>query len=487
MGTWTRELKVGLMALFAMAFAAWWVLLTDDRPDGALEGYVLYADFPSVEGVQVSTQVRIAGVDVGSVRDMTLVGEKARVTLEMSGAVKLPKDSIAELRGNGVLGDKVVVIRPGAGTELLVDQDVITTKVSGPDLDKLTGQAEEIATNVEAITKSLRAYLEDEGLKGSLETSVRNIESLSAQIAELSASNREEVDAITQNLKEVSELLKEVVGGTSRSIESELAVVQQATEKLDRTMGQVEQLMTRVNNGEGTVGRLLTDDGPVQDVELALDQINTTLGEVNGLVRSFNDLRAEVLIDSVYYLGTAPNSSDFVENPVAGGSRSALGIHLMPREDYGYWVEVVSHPIGTIEPETTVAPDLGWVYTRYLVTQDLRFSFQFARRFGPVNLRLGIKDSSGGVGLDGYLWKDRVTLSADLYDFTYGSWPVLDGTPNLNLNARVEPYPHVFVQGGLHNVLLGARHGFLTGYVGAGVRFNDDDIRWILATLPGLP
>ena len=53
--SWTREFKVGLTGIIAVAFAIVFSLATDDRPLGAGEGYTLYANFPSAEGVYVST------------------------------------------------------------------------------------------------------------------------------------------------------------------------------------------------------------------------------------------------------------------------------------------------------------------------------------------------------------------------------------------------------------------------------------------------
>ncbi|MCB9759390.1 MAG: MCE family protein [Alphaproteobacteria bacterium] len=484
MSGWTTEFKVGLLGLAAVGFTVLFVLLTDDRPDGALNGYILYADFPSAKGVQDHTQVDIAGVQVGSVVKVELVDNQARLHLEMVEQVKLPRDSTAELASDGVLGDKVVILHPGEEAALLGDGDVIASKPPMLDIDALSARGDQISKDVEAITAALRELLEDPSFKQNVSGSLGNIEQLSAELESMAAANRAEIDAIARNLRDVSENLKQILDASGQKVDQELGQVEETLDKLDRTAAQLEEIATRVNAGEGTVGYLLNDDTPAKKVEQTLDEVNAALGEVNGVLGSLNNLGTEVYYDGAIYFGSA---GDFGPNPVHGQARNAIGLNIMPREDYWYIVEVVDHPLGTFEATEYRYPDLGAAYTQYLRRDRFRFSFQFARRYGPVAFRLGIKDSAGGVGADAFLWKDRVRFSADLYDFTYGSWPVLDGTPNLNVGLKVEPYPHLFVQAGLHNVLLGARHGYYTGYVGGGIRFNDDDVRWILAALPSVP
>jgi len=484
---WSNEFKVGLLAIFAAVFSALFILQTDDRPDGAIDGYTLYADVPTAEGVRVTTQVLIAGVAVGSVRDIALQGSQARLALEMSGDVALPVDSWAELRTSGVLGDRIVVLSPGVEQELLVDGDLLQTRPYGLDIDNLQGQLEVITGNVQAITASLRDYLEDEGVKSSLDATVKNLEQLSEEVRELSTANKSEVNAIARNLREVSESLKTIIDATGTTVEEQGAAVAEATQRLNQSLDDINSITSKIDQGQGTLGVLVNDDTPVRQVETTLAEVNTTLREVNQVVTSVSDLRTEVYYDGAYFMGQQPTSGALTDNPVHGKSRNVLGLQIMPREDYWYVFEFVDHPVGSFDFRQVESPELGTRYTEYVRTRDVRFSFQFARRYNHIALRLGVKHSSGGVGADAYMWQDRVKVSADLYDFTYGSYPLLDGTPNLELGVRVEPYPHVFVQGGMYNTLMGARHGMHTGYVGAGLHFNDDDFKWIIATLPSVP
>jgi len=480
----SNEFKVGLLALVASALLAVFIARTDDRPGGAAGGgYTLYAEFPSAAGLYPSSQIRIAGVSIGSVRHIELAGPNARVTLEMDGAVKLPVDSYAELNFDGILGDKTMVAVPGSDAELLADGDTLQTRSSGPDFDKLSGQVEDITDNIAAITKSLRGYLEDDRATDTVSATLENIRDLSQDMAELSANNRAEVNAIARNLREVSETLNRVVGKLGGEVEGDAAKLRGALEKLESTMGKVESIADKIDRGEGTIGALVNDDEPVRQIGEGLEELNASLLEVGDLVATVSRLRTDVEYRGQYLFGSQPADGGF-ENPYAGGTRHRVALRLIPRPDFWYLLELVDHPLGTITYSETSNPTLGSYYSSYVRTYDLRYTAQFVRRFRNTAARLGLYESSGGVGLDQYLLRDRLLLSANLYDFTYGSWPLLDGTPNLSVGARLEPAPHLYLEGGLENTITGLRYGYFTAWAGAGFHFSDDDIKWLISVLP---
>jgi hypothetical protein len=101
-----------------------------------------------------------------------------------------------------------------------------------------------------------------------------------------------------------------------------------------------------------------------------------------------------------------------------------------------------------------------------------------AKRWWDVSFRLGLKESSAGLGVTGYLLRNHLTLSADVFDFEYGSYPAIEasGLPNLRLAARLEPVPRLWLEAGMEQVLLGARYGYATGFVGAGFHISDRDV-----------
>lgn len=483
MARFTTEFWVGLLAAVAIGLAAWGVLRTDDRPDGA-GTYRVYVTVPSAEGIYADTPVRLAGVAVGSVDRVTLDGDRARLELVLQAAVKLPTDTRAELRSEGVLGDKYLRLVPGDADAVVAEGGELSAAEPGPDIDALTRKVALIADDVVDITGDVKGMTGDPTTQAQLRQTIANVEALSAELRGLAATNRADLDAVAANLREVSEALRLLVERSGGSVEAELETIRGITASLDRTAKSVEALAARVERGEGTVGRLLTDDATIDTIDRTLSDVSTAVSDVQELVSPVARFRTDVYYRGSAYFGTDPDEPGFTENPVAGRFRNVLGVTVGRRDDYWYLVEVVDHPVGVVSFEDHAIPDYGAAYREYVVKPSLRYSFMFAKRYRDLVFRFGLKESSGGVGVDALLAGDRVQLSADLYDFTYGSWPVMDRTPQLQLYARLSPLRRVYLETGADNVILGARHGYFTGFVGAGFSFNDQDLKYVLATLP---
>lgn len=103
-------------------------------------GYVVYADFASVAGLKVGDPVEIAGVKIGKVESITLADDRARLALRIDPSVKLQEDVIASVRARGLIGDKFVLLAPGASDKLLAAGGKIRETESPPDLPDLLGK-----------------------------------------------------------------------------------------------------------------------------------------------------------------------------------------------------------------------------------------------------------------------------------------------------------------------------------------------------------
>jgi len=103
-------------------------------------GYVVFADFASVAGLKIGDPVEIAGVKVGKVDAIELADDKARVTLRLEPQVKLQEDVIASVRARGLIGDKFVLISPGASDKIIPFGGRIRDTESPPDITDLIGK-----------------------------------------------------------------------------------------------------------------------------------------------------------------------------------------------------------------------------------------------------------------------------------------------------------------------------------------------------------
>ena len=103
-------------------------------------GYVVYADFASVAGLKVGDPAEIAGVRIGKVESLGLVDDRARVTLRLDSTVNLQDDVIASVRARGLIGDKFVLITPGASDNIIPPGGRIRETESPQDITDLIGK-----------------------------------------------------------------------------------------------------------------------------------------------------------------------------------------------------------------------------------------------------------------------------------------------------------------------------------------------------------
>lgn len=102
--------------------------------------YEVEAQFNSASGLKPGSTVEIAGVEVGRVRGITLIEDRAKVKMAVNNTVKLYTDTIASIKTRGIIGEKFLALSPGGGGDLLKPGDTIRDTESGLDLEELVSQ-----------------------------------------------------------------------------------------------------------------------------------------------------------------------------------------------------------------------------------------------------------------------------------------------------------------------------------------------------------
>lgn len=134
------ELMVGVFVLVGIVCLGYLAIRLGKLELLGNNGYVVYADFASVAGLKTGDPVEIAGVKVGKVEAMSLANDRARVGIRVEPHVKLQEDVIASVRARGLIGDKFVLISPGASDKLLGPGDKIRETESPPDISDIIGK-----------------------------------------------------------------------------------------------------------------------------------------------------------------------------------------------------------------------------------------------------------------------------------------------------------------------------------------------------------
>jgi len=479
----TEAAKVGLFVLGSAA-ASYVVYRTVSKEVGHGGSYVVHAYLPDATGLAPHSRVTIAGIAVGSIDKISLEKGRARVDVKMSKDVALFQSATLGVKSTSLLGENMIVLTPGMGDPKKKDGDEIDTLPEARSFDSIKDEIGRIADLVEKVVQQLANSVgTDKGGKN-IERTLQNLadatEAINLTVRENRAMIRESItniDNITtqggpellrilQNVRVVTEDVKVMMakqeasadGGTgSGELRQTIERVNRASASLESALAHIDKVAERVEKGEGTLGRLSKDE--------------TLINEVQGVAEGVNDY-----VDSLRRMQTVVGlRSDY--NFLANTIKSYVELRLQPREDKYYLIELINDPRGKTsfmqtDVDTTNPNEPSHYRTVTTTTTDaFRFSIMFARRLGPFTGRFGIKESTGGVGLDTHLLSNRFEIVQDLFGFGE------EVRPRYRVFVGYEFVPRLWLLGGVDHLFLSNRRDY---FLGLQLRFNDDDLKTIL-------
>ena len=303
-------------------------------------------------------------------------------------------------------GDQILrVIEPTQMGDMLNDVATLLPILHDilEDVRKLTsGTITDIADNINKLIESNSDTL------GRL---LERVDTIAANVEGVTTAEAGDVKASIKNVRDITDSIKSLVGttqgqmaGTGNKMQGSIDRLQNTLDNLDKSMKNIESITDRIEKGEGTVGHVLNDDTIARNVEDITEN-------ASGFIRGVTKLQTIVGLRTEY-------------NILANTLKNYLSVQIMPRPDKFYLIELIEDPRGYSNTVLTATHSSanGFVSTITTTTSDaLRFSLMFGKRvsFGGATVagRFGIKESTGGVGGDLYLFDDRLELSADVFGF----------------------------------------------------------------------
>ena len=135
----TLEMIVGLFIIIGFAAFGYLALQLGEVPFlTAGKTYIIKAEFNNVSGVKKGASVQIAGVVVGEVSAIKLGKDSyAVLSLQIDNNIKIPKDSMASVKSQGIIGDKYIQLGLGGDEKFLKPGDMIVDTESSVDIESL--------------------------------------------------------------------------------------------------------------------------------------------------------------------------------------------------------------------------------------------------------------------------------------------------------------------------------------------------------------
>ncbi len=450
----TPEFKVGFLVLLASGLIATLALRSSEDPSylgGSKDAWFLLDD---ASGLVKRSSVKMAGIDVGIIKDIKLQNGKARVQMIIKSDVPITRSARIEIRPNGILGDKFVEVVAGDPRDPpLRNGDQILIVDDRASMDRLIGEVSKITKSLGDVAENIKAATEGDTEKP-LGKIINNLETITTDIAQLTREHKGQFGEIIDNLHETTANINELVSEEGpNGLKERLKV---ALDRIDSTLKNVDEISGKINRGEGTIGKLINDEETVEGLNTAIEGVNGFLDTANKLQTSF----------------------DYHSEYLAGDSlmKSYISLNLQPGLDRFYELGIVQDPRGVVESQTitTTGTSGNSVVTEERRYSDkLKFNAIFGKNFYNFSLRGGIMESAGGAGMDYYMLRRKLRFSAEAYDFA---------DLQVKTYLRYSFFKGVYIMGGGDN--LAGNRGTAGAFVGAGIFLTNDDLKLMLTKLP---
>ena len=245
---------------------------------GLLPGYTIYSTFDWGSGLRQGQPVMLSGVSVGYVDAVDIREDgKLLVTMRVYNRYKVPKGTTAAVAPNGVFGDMMVAMKPSQPTgEYFAVGDTVPAGAAMVGIGEVLTKVDAISQDVQALTRSLRTELVD---NGGLAEVRRTVSSANTLIASLNTIAEQQSAELTRTQRSIQRLANAVdsaqVDSTLRSIGDLTRNVNGLTTDLRMTTDQLQTILAKLEKNEGSAGMLLNDPGLYRDVRGLVQRLDS--------------------------------------------------------------------------------------------------------------------------------------------------------------------------------------------------------------------
>jgi len=538
----TTQFKVGLFTLLGLFLIGGISIYVNHRPFWWRPCQLVKINVEDATGLKTKSPIRSLGLEIGFLRSVELTETHVTLGICITAPVEILPATRAYIRGEGFLGDKFVELKPvryvgsaiegttaesggddsglqtpqnpphsefsiqsffgittaSAADSVPVGSPPATTApsnkgsapgtaaapapaapgtaaasgaaIAGSTDDTVNAGAVAPGTNgaPAANTRSSRGGREIPVGENSqdIQQLVNRVDSLVNEMTGLTQNLRQGLNP--EEMRQTMRQLNKTLENASRTLSPEGGLNQTAQRtlaKLEDAIEQLRDMMTRVNRGEGSVGMLLNDPSYAQQIREALDNLNRLLNKA-GHLRLVVDVGAQELV-------------------AYGGGRGFFQLGVWPSSDRYYLLGIAVDPRGklTITQTTTIAGNQTTQtetqqneINAFLLTGMLGKTFFYGRLDLSAGVLYGDGTASAMVNLGPPGWIDEFALRDDLYSLS-NNRGVAD-----RVTATIHPisyFKDLYVNVGIED--FRKVNDKLNYLYGVGLRFDDEDIKFLLS------
>lgn len=245
--------------------------------------YIVTTKLGNAGGVRRGDSVQMRGVPIGRVLTLRMIPEGVAIRLEIEDEYVVPRDSRVELKSGGLMQGMVVDVVPGVSSERLRDGDLIQGS-SGQALGDMTA---DLSKQVDATLKRVQDVLDEATVKN-VHSSAADLAVTLRQLNQTVAEQRKDIHTLMASLNRSSASVEKLTSGPEleRSVKRAddiTARMSEITTTLERSSKSLDSLMTRLDQGEGSLGKLARDPALYDNLAEASRNVTQATTNMNKL------------------------------------------------------------------------------------------------------------------------------------------------------------------------------------------------------------
>lgn len=278
------EIRVGAVVSLAtvlLVIGTMWF----QRFQVAEKRYSFYVRFDDVGGLLSGDPVFVNGVERGRVERVDLRDEVV-VEMAVREGVEIPSDSRVALQAVGIMGERQVTIRRGVSAQMVAEGDTLDGSLL-MGLGEVMGKTGDIVDDVEQALANLREITETLNEDNKLRDGIDDFAATGKNLREMTDENKDRLDRSLTSFERTATQLDRLMTDHYAGIDSSLAAFGRAGDEVEETVehlaaiaDDLKHISSHLRAGEGSAGRLLTDETLVKRLESATASLDTLLKDM---------------------------------------------------------------------------------------------------------------------------------------------------------------------------------------------------------------
>jgi phospholipid/cholesterol/gamma-HCH transport system substrate-binding protein len=283
------EVTVGVLitvAVIVLVVGTLWLVRGDLR-----SGYPLHTRFAWGQGVRQGQKVMLAGVTIGSVSDVRLRDDGfLDIDLRVQSKYQVPRNAVAEVYPIGIFGDAAIALKTLTPlAEKFQPGDTVPARSVASGIDALTARADSITASVHRITRTLETELIQAGGIRDLRQTLATTNRFLSQMQAIAAEQNRNMSATMASFRNAVDSAQ--IRATLQSFRAATASGDSLMQQLASNATQIQAILARLERGEGTAGKLLTDTTLYRDTRSLLARVDSLVADFQRNPRKYINLR----------------------------------------------------------------------------------------------------------------------------------------------------------------------------------------------------